>query len=79
MRRFFFPLFSFIVISRSSGSGAIDTDGDGIPDQNDQCPNTPVGAKTNELSICEKLNYFFKKVGYIISESGYGCNQKKLL
>jgi hypothetical protein len=38
-----------------------------------------VGAKTNELSICEKLNYFFKKVGYIISESGYGCNQKKLL
>lgn len=59
MRRFFFPLFSFIVISCSSGSGAIDTDGDGIPDQNDRCPNTPVGAKTDEYGcVMVDVDYF---------------------
>lgn len=59
IRRFFFPLFSFIVISCSSGSGAIDTDGDGITDQNDRCPNTPVGVKTDEYGCAMvDMDYF---------------------
>jgi hypothetical protein len=52
-----------------------DSDGDGVPDQNDQCPNTPKGQPVNQVGCADSqltpvLNPNFPPYGLTFSPSG---------
>lgn len=40
-----------------SPANVVDTDGDGVADGEDRCPNTPVGTKVNALGCAEKQSF----------------------
>jgi len=50
-----------------------DSDGDGVPDSIDRCPNTPKGATVNEVGcwVCKGLNFDFDK--WDIKPQYYAC------
>ncbi|SPD74082.1 conserved exported hypothetical protein [uncultured Desulfobacterium sp.] len=50
-----------------------DSDGDGVPDSRDRCPNTPKGVTVNEVGcwVCKYLNFDFDK--WDIKPQYYPC------
>ncbi len=51
--------------------GAVsDSDGDGVPDNRDKCPNTPMGAKVNAVGCWELNGIYFDSGQSVIKDTG---------